>query len=150
MSLDVWLVINGVQNLAPEQNIPIREDGQNKLIDRNEWDRRYPDREPVVIKLPTDDRTVYDSNITHNLNEMADKAGIYKYLWRPDELGIVYASELIMPLTDGVKNLEADPEYYKQFNSPNGWGLYKNFVPFVRKYLQACKEYPTAKVNVSR
>ena len=26
-----------------------------------------------------------DKNITHNLTEMADKAGIYKCLWRPDE-----------------------------------------------------------------
>ena len=41
-------------------------------------------------------------------------------------------------------------EYYEQFNSPNGYGLYKHFVPFVEEYLNACKEYPNAKIYISR
>lgn len=36
------------------------------------------------------------------------------------------------------------------FNSDNGWGMYVNFVPFVEKYLNACKQYPDAKVEVWR
>jgi hypothetical protein len=92
----------------------------------------------------------YQSNITHNLNAMADAAGIYQYLWRPDEIGITMASELIEPLTAGLKELEARPEHFAQFNATNGWGLYKHFVPFVRQYLAACREHPNAFVHVSR
>jgi len=45
--------------------------------------------------------SVYSANITHNLNEMAGAAGIYKYLWRPEEVGIYYAENLIDPFTKG-------------------------------------------------
>lgn len=92
----------------------------------------------------------YDANITHNLVEMADAAGIYKALWRPEEIGITKASQLIEPLEKGLALLLADPDKYKQFDSPNGWGLYVNFVPFVQRYLNACKEYPHAIIRVSR
>ena len=93
---------------------------------------------------------VYSRNITHNLNKMAMEAGIYEALWRPEEIGIVRADQLIEPLTVGLEKLKADPEYYQKFNAPNGWGMYEHFVPFVEDYLQACKENPDAEVNVSR
>jgi hypothetical protein len=93
---------------------------------------------------------VFWANITHNLTKMADKAGIYKHLWRPDEIGIKKAKELIEPLEKGLTKLKAHPDYYKHFNSPNGWGMYEHFVPFVEKYLQACKDHPDADVSVSR
>ena len=93
---------------------------------------------------------VYWANITHNLNKMADEAGIYKHLWRPDEVDITKASQLIEPLQAGLEKLKANPEHFEKFNSPNGWGMYEHFVPFVEKYLQACEEYPKADVRVSR
>ena len=92
----------------------------------------------------------YTANITHNLGEMAEKAGIYYHLWRPEEIGIATAKELIEPLEEGLNKLKDNPTYYKQFNSPNGWGVYENFVPFVEKYLEACKEYPNSIIEVSR
>jgi hypothetical protein len=102
------------------------------------------------VSLYIDEECVYDANITHNLNTMTDNAGIYKHLWRPDELNIKQAKELIDPLTFGLEYLKKEPEYFEQFNAPNGWGLYKHFVPFVEKYLNACKEYPNAIINISR
>jgi len=93
---------------------------------------------------------LYDANITHNLGRMAEAAGIYKHLWRPEELGITKASELIGPLTDGIEQLEADPDKFEQYNAANGWGLYEHFVPFVRNYLNACKKHPDATVHASR
>jgi hypothetical protein len=93
---------------------------------------------------------VYSANITHNLGEMAAEAGIYKHLWRPEELGIESASELIVPLTKGLLLLHSDPDRFKKFNAPNGWGLYENFVEFVEKYLKACAENPDAKVHACR
>ena len=50
----------------------------------------------------------------------------------------------------GLADLKARPEYFEQFNSPNGWGMYENFVPFVSEYLEALKEYPEAKIQVCR
>lgn len=93
---------------------------------------------------------VYNSNITHNLNKMAQEAGIYYYCWRPDELGITKAKNLIEPLTKGLELLRADPDRFKKLNPENGWGDYEVFVEWVEKYLQACKEHPEAIVEVSR
>lgn len=93
---------------------------------------------------------VYRANITHNLGEMADKAGIYYALWRPEEIGKAKASEIVELLEKGLADLKARPEYFNKFNSPNGWGMYEHFVPFVEKYLEACKEYPDAVIEVSR
>lgn len=92
----------------------------------------------------------YTANITHNLGDMADAAGIYKHLWRPEELGISTAKELIAPLTDGIELLESDPDLFKKYDSPNGWGMYEHFVPFVIEYRNACKKYPGARVEVWR
>ncbi len=93
---------------------------------------------------------VYDANITHNLREMADKAGIYYALWRPEEIEKYKAKDIIELLEKGLAELKSKPEYFEQFNSPNGWGMYEHFVPFVEKYLEACKEYPEADIYVSR
>ncbi len=93
---------------------------------------------------------LYEANITHNLNIMAEKAGIYKHLWRPEELGITKAKELIIPLADGLKELELKPEYFRQFNAENGWGIYENLAQFVREYLDACKKSPDATLRISR
>jgi hypothetical protein len=93
---------------------------------------------------------VYDANITHNLNRMAEAAGIYTHVWRPEELEIKKAKELIEPLEKGINELKSKPQYYRTFNSSNGWGLYENFIPWLEKYLEACKENPEANIRVWR
>jgi hypothetical protein len=90
---------------------------------------------------------VYDANITHNLTGMAREAGIYQHLWHPDEIGIVKASQLIEPLEAGLALLRSDPPRFEKHNAPNGWGLYKHFVPWVEAYLDACKANPDADVR---
>jgi hypothetical protein len=95
-------------------------------------------------------KSVYSANITHNLSKMASEAGIYQALWRPEEEGYYQASDLIEPLTKGLALLTANPEKFKAFNSPNGWGIYENFVPFVAKYLEACVAHPNANIEVNR
>lgn len=93
---------------------------------------------------------LYDANITHNLGEMADKAGIYKALWRPEETGAKYAKDITEIVEKGLADLKARPEYFEQFNSPNGWGMYEHFVPFVSDYLDVLKEKPDAEIYISR
>jgi hypothetical protein len=104
------------------------------------------DDEHIRISRPY----LYSANITHNLNSMAEAAGIYKHLWRPEEIGVSKASELLEPLRVGIALLKSDRAGFEQFNAPNGWGLYEHFVPFVERYLEACELHPDAEVRVSR
>lgn len=101
----------------------------------------------LTVSRPTE---VYWRNITHNLNRMAAAAGVYTHLWRPDELGIKQAGELIVPLREGLERLRSDPEKFKALNPENGWGSYEGLVNFVEEYLAACEETPDAEVRASR
>jgi len=96
------------------------------------------------------EEVLFDANITHNLGEMADKAGIYYACWRPEEIGATKAKDILPFLKKGYSDLKARPDYFKQFDSPNGWGLYKNFLPWVEEYLNACREYPESTIWASR
>jgi hypothetical protein len=93
---------------------------------------------------------IYWANITHNLNVMAKEAGIYEALWRPEEIGVTHARQLIVPLEQGVVLLATQKARFEKFNAPNGCGLWEHFLPFCCAYLQACRDYPDAKVKVSR
>ena len=93
---------------------------------------------------------LYQANITHNMCEMAEHAGIYMALWRPEEIGITKASQLVKPLQDGIELMKSDPDCFKKFNPSNGWGSYDIFIKWVERYLSACKQYPDADVSVSR
>jgi hypothetical protein len=97
-----------------------------------------------------DNEEVYWANITHNLAEMASEAGIYKALWRPEEIAKAKAGEIVEILEKGLADLKARPDHFEAFNASNGWGMYKHFVPFVENYLAACKEFPEAEIYVSR
>lgn len=81
---------------------------------------------------------------------MAEAAGVYHHLWRPEEIGVKYAVQLIDPLTNAVLDMKARPDHYEKFNASNGWGKYEHFVPWLDEYLQACIENPEAEIYVSR
>jgi hypothetical protein len=148
MSLDVWLTVDEPVVKPASSGIFIREDGCNKEISIDEWNARFPGREPVVVvsneELTTE---VFSANITHNLNTMAKLAGLYEWLWHPK---VTKASELIKPLAEGLLKLVIDPDKYIALNPANGWGKYENLVDFVIEYLGACVRYPDSKVNVSK
>lgn len=153
MSLDVCLTLAGYGNKRVGSGIFVREDGELKEVTRAEWDKKAGGKEPVIVPVDEyawDEEEVYWANITHNLGRMADEAGIYQYLWRPDELGIKTAAELIEPLRAGLIRLESNQVHFEQFNPSNGWGSYDALVSFTRRYLAACEEYPEATVTVSR
>ncbi len=93
---------------------------------------------------------LYSANITHNLGRMAAEAGVYGACWRPDEHGITTAAQVAEVLRPGIALLLSDPDGFAAFDAPNGWGRYFNFVPWLERYLAACDEHPTARVEVSR
>jgi hypothetical protein len=81
---------------------------------------------------------------------MAEEAGVYMACWRPEEIGITKAAQLIEPLRNGIALMKADPARFEKHNSPNGWGLYRNFLPWLEDYLAACEANPDADVSVDR
>jgi len=149
MSLDVYLEMETPIDVS-HSGIFIREDGEVREITRDEWDRRYPEREPIVVTPPEADTCVYTANITNNLNRMAEAAGIYNALWRPEENNIICAKQLVPILEEALRCLNENPARFKKFNPENGWGDYDGLCVFVERYLRACREYPTAKVRVWR
>lgn len=94
--------------------------------------------------------SIFDANITHNLNKMADAAGIYQDLWRPEEIGITKAGQLIEPLKKGLAEMKSDPDKFRALEPENKWGTYDRFIPWIEKYLAACEENPDAEIEVSR
>jgi hypothetical protein len=46
--------------------------------------------------------------------------------------------------------MKSYPARFEKHNSPNGWGLYKHFLPFVEEYLSACEAHPDADVRAAR
>ena len=100
--------------------------------------------------LKRHEEIIFGANITHNLTRMADAAGIYGCLWRPDENDFHTAADVIPVLRAGLCKLVSDPAYYKKFDAENGWGLYVHFVPFCIEVLEACIANPDAEVRVSR
>lgn len=152
MSLDVHLEADFPPTVPNDgSGIFIRRNGQTVEMTRAEWDRAFPGQEPVVVMAEANvNCTVYSANITHNLNKMADAAGIYRHLWRPEELGITKAKELIEPLHNGLEKLKEDPARFDQLNPSNGWGTYAGLVSFVENYLAACIKHPEAIIRVSR
>lgn len=149
MSLDVYLTMS---NTVPRtgSGIFIRENGATKEVSVEEWNERFPERVPVVMVDRDETNEVYSANITHNLNTMAEAAGVYKHLWRPDEVGITKAAQLFTPLREGLKRLKANPSRFEALNPDNGWGDYSSLVEFVSGYLAACEMWPEADVRVSR
>ena len=93
-------------------------------------------------------KILFSANITHNLEDMAEAAGIYEILWHPASAKIFKAGEMIKPLSIGLEKMKADPKHYKTFDSKNGWGTYQDFIPWLEKYLDACKQYPDENVRV--
>ena len=92
---------------------------------------------------------VYEANITHNLTKMAAEAGIYIYCWHPDRAGCRLACEISGPIRKALALMKADPPRFEKFNSPNGWGLYEHFVPWLERYLEALEEHPKATIETS-
>jgi hypothetical protein len=150
MSLDVSL-IGAIHTRTPSSGIFIRTNGSQTEISREQWDNLFPGIEPVAIRTYAEETDeLYSRNITHNLVEMANKAGIYEALWRPEESNYTKAKDLIEPLETGLAKLRESPYEFMKYNPTNGWGTYEGLIEFVEDYLSACKRYPEATVTVSR
>ena len=57
---------------------------------------------------------------------------------------------VISTLIDGLNDMIANPKEYEELNSPNGWGLYKNAVPWLSELIKGFKHNPEATIEVSK
>lgn len=94
--------------------------------------------------------TVYSDSITHNVVPMAQKAGIYRMVWRPEEAGISVAKELIDPLEKAVKDMINNRGDYVALSPANSLVSYEEFLGFLVRLADNCKRNPQASVTASR
>jgi len=136
----------------------------------------YLERERYItydkITLEREDEQIYWKNITHNLTEMADKAGIYEALWRPfkllsnynsenelidkeyeyifEENNTVRAKDITEVMQKGLKFMKDNKEMLLKYNPDNGWGSYDSLLESVTEYTEALINNPEAIITVSR
>lgn len=88
-----------------------------------------------------------DKNITHNLAKMWKKAGVYDSLYSSDKKT---AKEVLPILKKGLIKMIDNPEKYKQFNSPNGWGTYKDALPWLMELIVEFEKNPDGVIEISK
>lgn len=93
---------------------------------------------------------IFDQNVTHNLTEMAKAAGLYKVMWRPEEIGVETAEEAILFLEAGVRELKSNREKYEKYNPANGWGDYEGLCKAAQNILDACYQNKDARIYICR
>lgn len=156
MSLDLSLEMPSCTSSpnVGSTGIFIRAGGETFEITEAEWQRRNPGAKPARFVVGAVEEgstmTVWCRNITHNLSTMADQAGLYRVLWRPDETGIETAREAEPHIAMGLARLESDPDHFAQWNPVNGWGSYELLVDFAKSALAACRAFPDAKIRACR
>lgn len=102
------------------------------------------------ISLEIDGEDVYSANITHNLGPMAKAAGIYHCLWRGPEYGYTLARHIEPVLSAGLCLLVGRPTQMKNLEPANGWGKWRDFLPWVAELAEACRAHPEAMIRVSQ
>jgi len=60
------------------------------------------------------------------------------------------AHECAAVLAQAIETMEADPERFRAFDSPNGWGTMETLLPALRDLLATLRVLPGATVRVSR
>ena len=123
----------------------------------------------TIYLLDNNGKLIWSKNITHNLNKMAEAAGLYEALWCPYRLSNQYSSfmtyEEEMSLENrlqikakdiydyvkkGHRELTENPEKYTKYNPLNGWGSYETLVEFVFDYMTVLFLYPEAIIKCER
>lgn len=91
--------------------------------------------------------TVFDANITHNLVRMWQLAGVYDALYMSEGKR---ARDVLNALEGGLAYMRANPGECRQQDAPNGWGTYKDALPWLERLTEACRRYPDASIRISK
>lgn len=93
------------------------------------------------------DEIVVSKNITHNLGQMWKEAGIYDALYMSEGKK---AEEILPVLKEGLNKMIDDPIKYKAFDAPNGWGEYRDALPWLTELIAEIREYPDGIISISK
>lgn len=82
-------------------------------------------------------------NVTYNLGKMLRAAGFPE--WRAlADTPAVEAGGMLRKVADTLK---ADPDRFREFNPPNGWGDFEGAVEFLESFATGCAEHPEATIR---
>ena len=74
-----------------------------------------------------------DANITWNVGEMIRKSTGLE--WNNTENN-GFCKDIIPHIVEGLRQLENKPEFYKKYESPNGWGTIEGCKNFFRRIIK--------------
>jgi hypothetical protein len=131
MSLDIYLVDNKKRLICQECDKKIN----NKKYQYCPW---------CGEKISSE---VHSQNITHNVNKMWMNAGCYDALYNSEGKKAKTISKILFK---AIINMEENKEKYEKLNSPNGWGLYIDALPWLKELYSACMQYPDSIICVSK
>lgn len=154
MSLDIY-IISPKPIKKKSTGIFARIDGQTRELTREEAIKYFPDVDPSsIVEEEIETNEFWHGNITHNLTKMAEDCisfdeydqcyNLYDLLWRDTQAPFKddYLNAYIAHLAYCLYILKSDPEHFKKFNPPNGWGTYEQLVEFVRSFIHALIDMP--------
>lgn len=119
-----------------------------------------PDEEWIPISSIIWSADCMNSSITHNLGQMAAKAKLYEAIWRPYLLfniaekdepdACILAKDITEYLEKGLQVLKTDKVNLLQYTPSNNWGSYDSLLKFTEQYIECTKQFPNARIQVSR
>jgi len=78
---------------------------------------------------------VFEANMTYNVGTMIRRAGLH-----PQVLNGMKVSQAYGIIKNGLLVMEQNAQYFKQFDSDNGWGTYATTVTCIRSLYEAMDE----------
>lgn len=70
----------------------------------------------------------YYGNVTYNVTKMLRLAGIHPEVMNGLDAGIAHTV-----VVHALAAMEANPDYFRQFEAENGWGTYETTLDFVKQ-----------------
>ncbi len=97
--------------------------------------------------MPINDGYNYTSNVSKMFYEAFEKIGGNWRDFHDYNKEHMTCKKAIPLLKKAIKELEDNPEHYKQYNPPNGWGNYEGAINFLKNILSDCEKIPYGRIG---
>lgn len=92
---------------------------------------------------------VFALDFDYDFREIILISTLMDILWNPEVLGIKYAVDLILPLTEGLKYIKNNIDKFSKLSHWSQNRLSK-FIAMITEYRDACEGHPFAQIQVIR